>query len=976
MPIFRQIFGSLNLSILIVLAAFTPARGSVIVDLDAANLKRGDLISCKADGSAALSFTAGGADTIAVGMVAGRRAVNFAGGDWLTSSFPAPPDLTGNHAFTVAVWAYNQQVGGEEAMVQWARRGTDARSAQFNYGTAPVNGAVTHWGDGDMGYTGGAPSSNKWHHLALTYTGGKDGTERVYVDGKVVATATKSLDLWPGGPINIGHALGGQDFTGALASVQMFAAALPEAAIAALAQGQSVTQEAVVDLDASRIVDGPLITWSNRGGAMGTFRRASIPRVKLVANRPAIVFDGVEHLVSDKELPALPDDSPFTLEAWVFNPEPGGSEPYAALVAPKQWPLQFQFGKSPIDGAFGSEHGSAAFNSQPSANMWHHLAIACSGNGATLTLFVDGELDSNRPLKAALPPAANLWLGGDGRRGFTGALARLRIHDTELSQSELRRANDMTGPYEPNPRNGAIVATLTPNLTWTPGTDEAKSFIVYFDKTGGKPTDDEVGKKPKHYGADRVTTRLPLQHRTQQTSFTTPKLEIGATYAWSLSQFDTAGNPILGALGTRWSFTVDDGSARNPAPCNQTSNTAADLTDLTWTPGPFATKQHLFFGTSKNEVANATKPAVADLTGDTKTCQPPSALQPGTRYYWRVDCENGDQPPTKGPLWEFRTRDRLVPDDVTFFVISDTHYTPDPASFEAVRFTIDAMNRLPGTPYPGAIGGYVETPRGVLVTGDLIDNGAAPWAAAVWDVFTKDFGVNGEGRVCYPVYEIVGNHDTGDGNPPQEGVRARNRSRAGLTGVSANGLHYSWNWDNLHMVALNKFSGSGPDPARKFNQSWNDPTGSLGFLTQDLRRNASARPVILFQHYGFDDFSAGWGWWSETDRKATWGAIRDFNVIAYLHGHTHAMTFMKWQGEDIHLEGKPMPAEGIDVIGCASGQRGPSQAGEFMVIHVTAKDMTVAHRFVKRWGEARRIPLPSAPRWPNKKPGLQPPDKP
>ena len=142
----------------------------------------------------------------------------------------------------------------------------------------------------------------------------------------------------------------------------------------------------------------------------------------------------------------------------------------------------------------------------------------------------------------------------------------------------------------------------------------------------------------------------------------------------------------------------------------------------------------------------------------------------------------------------------------------------------------------------------------------------------------------------------------------------------------------------------------------------------MEFLAADLEQQPAERPVILFQHYGFDGFSAGWGWWSEKDRVTTWKAIRNRNIIAYLHGHTHAMTFLKWKGEDFHLAGQRMPEQGLDIIGCASGQRGPGVPGEFMVFRVTEKELTVAHRFIDHWGETRRIPIPAGPRWPQTAP--------
>jgi len=139
-----------------------------------------------------------------VEILAGRTAVTFDGDDRLLATFTAPPEITGESDFTVAVWAYNPQIDPEECMVQWARRGTLGRAAQLNFGRAPGWGAVTHWSAPDMGFDGGVPSAGAWHHIAVTYEGGTDGIERVYVGGDVNATERKTLRLWTGGPVRLG----------------------------------------------------------------------------------------------------------------------------------------------------------------------------------------------------------------------------------------------------------------------------------------------------------------------------------------------------------------------------------------------------------------------------------------------------------------------------------------------------------------------------------------------------------------------------------------------------------------------------------------------------------------------------------------------------------------------------------------------------------------------------------------------------
>lgn len=923
-----------------------------LVELDASKLKPGALTACAAGGSAAAAFSAGGVSSITVGEVSGRRAVTFAGGDWLTSSFTAPAGLTGRSAYTVAVWALNPEIGGEECMVQWARRGMDSRTAHFNYGTAPASGAVVHWGSGDMGYERNIPAPNQWHHLAVTYTGGAQGTETIYVDGKVVASEVKALDLLPDGPINIGQALDAQGFTGSMGSVRMYGEALAAGDVASLAADKPVAQKPLVDLDAAGLEAGALWEWRNGGSAGGVFRRASIPRVETVEGRPAILFDGAQSLASDAPLSGIAAGGAFTVEAWLLNPALGGGESYAALAAPDAWPVQFNFSRSPMDGAFFSEHGAMSFAVRPSAGAWHHLAVVYGGaQDGRVVVYVDGERDDERRMEVRVPADARLVLGGGGRRGFSGAMAMLRVYGRALSQYELRSGNGMNNAFNPSPRGGATVDTLAPVLGWERGVESAKRFAVYL-------------------GRDRAAVEQRVESaRAGEAAADAPKfgpvnLNIGETYYWRVDQLDAAGSNAW--PGVVWSFHVNDGRPSGAVPRDRTANTTVEDRELAWTPGRFATRQFLYFGTDPQSVASASAPTVGDLPGDSTRCPIPGALKAGTRYYWRVDSENGSQPRTTGAVWAFRTQDAPVTNDVTFLVVSDTHYTPEPASSAGVRSVIDALNWIPGTPYPDDLGGCVRTPRGVLHTGDMTDSGEAPFSPSVWKMFTTDFGVNGEGRVCYPVFEIVGNHDGGDGFPPQEGVKERNRQRKGLTGISENGLHYSWTWDDFHFVALNKFAGSASDPSRPFNQRWNDPTHSLEFLKEDLAKNAVGRPTVLLQHYGFDGFSAGWGWWSPKDRAATWDAIRDYNIVAYLHGHTHAMTFMKWQGQDFHLEGQRMPEQGIDVIGCASGQRGPETPGEFMVFHITTSEMTVAHRFVDHWGQTLRIPIPPKPRWPRK----------
>jgi cytolysin (calcineurin-like family phosphatase) len=288
--------------------------------------------------------------------------------------------------------------------------------------------------------------------------------------------------------------------------------------------------------------------------------------------------------------------------------------------------------------------------------------------------------------------------------------------------------------------------------------------------------------------------------------------------------------------------------------------------------------------------------------------------------------------------------------DVTFFVVSDTHYGYSPTAAAANEKTIDAMNRLPGSAYPERVGGYVAEPRGVVVLGDLINDASGPDAERSWKEFTADFGVDGEGRLKFPVYELAGNHDGGEEGIVRQGIKERTKRRPGVTGVSMNGINYSWDWDGIHFVSLGLFAGSEGDIianpwGRRMEGAWRLPGHSLEFLKQDLARTGgrSRRPVVLFQHYGWDMW--GLGWWSDRERQALADAIRDINVVAIFWGHTHSV--------------QKIDVDGIPTFCAGSGQKDP-EAGVFMVVRLQPRELIAAVWKVEErdWGDVFRVPLP------------------
>jgi hypothetical protein len=190
--------------------------------------------------------------------------------------------------------------------------------------------------------------------------------------------------------------------------------------------------------------------------------------------------------------------------------------------------------------------------------------------------------------------------------------------------------------------------------------------------------------------------------------------------------------------------------------------------------------------------------------------------------------------------------------NVTFFSFSDPHYKlPDTNG----NPTVSVINTLPGTSYPPEIGGVVQKPRAIVMQGDLIDDGAVAARYPIqWTNFLADFGVNGEGRCIFPVFEGVGNHDLNPNLFVFEQVKARNLVRKNLgyiSNISSNGYHYSWDWDGVHFVNLNLFAGNVWEGEADAYGKAHHPQFARAFLEEDLKRNVgnTGRPVVVVQHF-------------------------------------------------------------------------------------------------------------------------------
>lgn len=210
----------------------------------------------------------------------------------------------------------------------------------------------------------------------------------------------------------------------------------------------------------------------------------------------------------------------------------------------------------------------------------------------------------------------------------------------------------------------------------------------------------------------------------------------------------------------------------------------------------------------------------------------------------------------------------------TFFVTADTHLGW--VGMDRLnRRQVETMNTLHARTMPRAVGGgRVGHPQGVLVAGDLTQDGSR----AQWAKFVAIYGRNGrDGLLRYPLFEAAGNHDSHGGR----------RYVARKIGERHGGQRYAWWWRGVRFICLGRF----PMPRHRV------------WLRRTLRAAGRKTPVVIFFHYNLvGPYSKMW----DRRHKVRFAVdIRGFNVVAIFHGHYHAEAYYRWRGVDVFNVGAP-----------------------------------------------------------------------
>jgi len=271
---------------------------------------------------------------------------------------------------------------------------------------------------------------------------------------------------------------------------------------------------------------------------------------------------------------------------------------------------------------------------------WTH--VAATFDGTTLVFYIDGQETGGGAFSFGPATDATITIGCDnsgGSNAFNGALDEVRIYDTALPATEIKKMAARLGATKPSPADGTINGANWASLSWT-----SASTAVYHEIYVGTNYDDVFNGTGGTFRAKQVAALT--FYIVGMLNFAYPTgLTLGQTYYWRVDEVDLSGTKYKGPV---WSFLVPSTKAYEPSPAD-TEQLVDPNADLSWSGGLSAFIHYVYFGESLQDVNSGTQNTpVAQTTFD------PGTLAFDKTYYWRVDEFDG-QETHHGDVWSFRT---------------------------------------------------------------------------------------------------------------------------------------------------------------------------------------------------------------------------------------------------------------------------------------------------------------------------------
>ena len=371
---------------------------------------------------------------------------------------PDDPTLNVTAAVTMAAWVNPAQTGNSSMMII---------NKEGEYEMALTNTGELEWAykNTDPGWswhlTGAIVPDGQWSHVAVTYS---DGTVKSYVNGQLVDTYNGSgsigdqypayNELWIGARSNNPT---GASFGGLIDDARVYSKELTAAEVIELygflghwkldeTSGATATDSS--GLGHQGTVSGGA-NWATNSAGDGVFD-----------------FDGSTNYISVADAKTLQITDSMTLAGWVKGDAWGaGAEVDVLIRKGESNPNNYQLAIA--DGSVQlclDQNDDAGFrgNTVLKLGRWYH--VAATWDGATVKIYVNGQLDNTPAAHAGAIGTDNrsLYLGGRSGTDLSDGMQRdLRLYDRALSPVDIAGLYGLIGHWKMDEGSGTTAADDT-----------------------------------------------------------------------------------------------------------------------------------------------------------------------------------------------------------------------------------------------------------------------------------------------------------------------------------------------------------------------------------------------------------------------------------------------------------------------------------------------------------------------------------
>ncbi len=393
------------------------------------------------------------------------------------ASVPDSSSLDVGDTFTYEVWVKRATTNEDTTLVS---KGTNA-GGDLWFGIEPDN-TLGYWNGGtQLAVSDVKITDSKWHHVAATKSG---ATRNLYLDGlDVTVPLNTSTFVNNSEPLYLGHhvAYPASDLNGSLDEVAVYGTALSQARIRAhYNSGRCYRDEPRAD--------GAQAQWrlgepagsrtffdslnANAGAALGGgLSFAQTGALDGDANTAAS-FNGTDDYLDLGDRFDFAGTSSFTAEAWINRGtanEAGGLrrifDKVNAVSPTDGWRVSIVPASDAANAQKirferrGSAQSSVDSATRTVAGRWYHVAV--SYNGASMSVYVNGVLESSTASSASIGDTANpLRLAWGPQAGsaehYGGTIDEAAIYNTALSATRIadhyiagRSYRDVVGDDDP-----------------------------------------------------------------------------------------------------------------------------------------------------------------------------------------------------------------------------------------------------------------------------------------------------------------------------------------------------------------------------------------------------------------------------------------------------------------------------------------------------------------------------------------------